>query len=241
LAVYNGKEYFVAAQNGSWPGFPLGVTRCEVPDGWSRPNHAGCTQMLNAPAGHISAHAYNAPGTPSAIVTTYDNASNGNWNTRWGPLKSEIYQVYLDSTPTTPHINRLAHHYSDVSYIEGSAGTNPSGCPNFNSYWAQPHSTQSNDGSKVYFGSSWGPKCSAEAFMISLTPSANTPPPATISACDLNADGVVDASDVQLGTMQVLGTAACSTADLNSDGKCNVVDLQRIINASLGASCRVGL
>lgn len=239
LAVYNGKEYFIAAQNGSWPGFPLGVTRCEVPDGWSRPGHAGCTQMLNSAAGHISAHAYGAKGTPSAIVSTYDGASNGNWNTRWGAFKNEIYQLYLDSTPAAPHLNRLAHHHSDVPYVEGSPKTNPNGCPNFVSYWAQPHASQTMDGTKVYFGSTWGPRCRAETFAISLNPSATAPPPTAASPCDLNGDGFVDSSDVQIGTMQVLGTAVCS-ADLNSDGKCDVVDLQRIINASLGGICRVG-
>jgi len=30
------------------------------------------------------------------------------------------------------------------------------------------------------------------------------------------------------------------TADLNGDGECNVIDVQRIVNASLTSVCRVG-
>jgi DNA-binding CsgD family transcriptional regulator len=65
------------------------------------------------------------------------------------------------------------------------------------------------------------------------------PPPT--SACDLNADGKVDASDVLLEIAQILGTTACTNGDLDGDKLCTVVDLQRIINASAsGGTCKVG-
>jgi hypothetical protein len=63
----------------------------------------------------------------------------------------------------------------------------------------------------------------------------------TSNPCDLNSDGVVNSTDVQLATNQALGTNACGTADLSGDGTCTVVDVQRVINASLGQACRVGL
>jgi hypothetical protein len=59
--------------------------------------------------------------------------------------------------------------------------------------------------------------------------------------CDLNGDGVVNNADVTSAINQALGTAGCSTANLSGGGTCTVVDVQRVINASLGQSCRVGL
>jgi hypothetical protein len=64
-------------------------------------------------------------------------------------------------------------------------------------------------------------------------------PPPTVT-CDLNSDGKVNVIDVQLGTNQALGIAACGTADLNGDGRCTIVDVMRIVSASLGATCNTG-
>jgi hypothetical protein len=63
--------------------------------------------------------------------------------------------------------------------------------------------------------------------------------PAT-SPCDLNADGTVDTTDVQLAIAQALGTTGCVNAALHGTSACNVVDVQRVINASRGAACRTG-
>jgi hypothetical protein len=60
-----------------------------------------------------------------------------------------------------------------------------------------------------------------------------------ISSCDLNQDGVVDAADVQISINQALGLASC-TGDLTGTGTCSVVDTQRVVNAALGGSCRLG-
>jgi hypothetical protein len=62
---------------------------------------------------------------------------------------------------------------------------------------------------------------------------------ATLS-CDLNSDGSVNVLDVQLATNQVLGYATCGSADLVGSGQCTILDVQRIISASLGASCHLG-
>ncbi|HLN02906.1 MAG TPA: right-handed parallel beta-helix repeat-containing protein [Bryobacteraceae bacterium] len=64
--------------------------------------------------------------------------------------------------------------------------------------------------------------------------------PAFVSACDLNADGLVNVIDIQLAIDQALGIFPCTNGDLNGDGQCNVVDVQRIINATLGAGCKAG-
>jgi hypothetical protein len=63
----------------------------------------------------------------------------------------------------------------------------------------------------------------------------------SFSACDLNRDGATNNSDVSLELGHATGSAGACTAafDLNQDGVCNVVDLQRVINASLGQSCMV--
>ncbi len=58
--------------------------------------------------------------------------------------------------------------------------------------------------------------------------------------CDLNGDGTVNAADVQIAISQALGTLPCTTADLDQNGQCTIVDVQRMINASLGNSCRIG-
>jgi len=58
----------------------------------------------------------------------------------------------------------------------------------------------------------------------------------TTPKCDLNADGVTNALDIQLSVNQSLGVASC-TGDVNGDGLCNVLDVQRIANAALGGSC----
>ncbi len=58
--------------------------------------------------------------------------------------------------------------------------------------------------------------------------------------CDLNADGVVNAVDVQIAINQALGITACGTADLQQSGSCSIVDVQRVITAALGGACVTG-
>jgi hypothetical protein len=59
------------------------------------------------------------------------------------------------------------------------------------------------------------------------------------NACDLTTDGKVDAADVQASINMALGTSPC-TANIAGSGVCNVVVVQRVINASLGSSCLTG-
>ena len=58
--------------------------------------------------------------------------------------------------------------------------------------------------------------------------------------CDLNGDGVTNTQDVDIAVSQALAQTACTNADLDQDTLCTVVDVQRVINASIGQTCRVG-
>jgi hypothetical protein len=62
------------------------------------------------------------------------------------------------------------------------------------------------------------------------------PPP----SCDINRDGVIDSLDVPAAIKQALGVTPCGTSDLMQNGQCSVVDVQRVINAVMGGSCRIG-
>jgi hypothetical protein len=59
-------------------------------------------------------------------------------------------------------------------------------------------------------------------------------------ACDLNTDGKVDGSDLQIAINQALKIVPCTNADLRTDGVCNVLDVHRVIAAALGRACVVG-
>lgn len=59
-----------------------------------------------------------------------------------------------------------------------------------------------------------------------------------LNACDLNSDGAVNNTDVQLAVNMSLGTATC-TANIIGAGTCNVVVVQRVVNA-IGGTCVTG-
>jgi hypothetical protein len=61
----------------------------------------------------------------------------------------------------------------------------------------------------------------------------------TVSPCDLNSDGIVNVLDVQLMVSQAIGTAAC-TNKIDGAATCDVIDVQRVVNAALGGACRLG-
>lgn len=62
---------------------------------------------------------------------------------------------------------------------------------------------------------------------------------AVANACDLNSDGVVDNSDVTLAISMSLGLLPC-TANILGPAVCNVVMVQRVINAATTGSCVTG-
>lgn len=67
-----------------------------------------------------------------------------------------------------------------------------------------------------------------------ITPPPPPPPPS--NACDLDGNGVT-VTDVQVCVNQALGITACTSADIDQDNRCNVVDVQRVVNAALGGPC----
>ncbi len=54
--------------------------------------------------------------------------------------------------------------------------------------------------------------------------------------CDLNQDGVVNSADVQVAINMTFGLAPCS-ASITGSNYCNIVMVQRVINAASGGSC----
>jgi uncharacterized repeat protein (TIGR01451 family) len=69
----------------------------------------------------------------------------------------------------------------------------------------------------------------------SVTATASDPT-TVITKCDLNMDGSLNVSDVQIIINEALGVTP-ATNDLNHDGVVNVSDVQIAINAALGLGC----
>ena len=59
------------------------------------------------------------------------------------------------------------------------------------------------------------------------------------NACDLNNDGVVNSTDVQLAVNMTLGIAPCN-ASVDGSGVCDAVVVQRVVNAADGGGCLLG-
>lgn len=57
-----------------------------------------------------------------------------------------------------------------------------------------------------------------------------------LNACDLNGDGIVNAADVQAAINMALGISPC-TAAVAGANVCNVVVVQRIVNAWIDGTC----
>jgi len=74
------------------------------------------------------------------------------------------------------------------------------------------------------------------AILLGLLAVAYGTAQAQINACDLNSNGTVNVVDVQLAINMALATSPCTT-NIDGAGVCNVVVVQRIINATLGEGC----
>jgi hypothetical protein len=59
---------------------------------------------------------------------------------------------------------------------------------------------------------------------------------AQASACDLNQDTSTNIADVQLSVNMVLGLTTC-TANITAPGVCDIIVVQRVVNAALGGAC----
>ena len=62
---------------------------------------------------------------------------------------------------------------------------------------------------------------------------------AQINPCDLSKDGTVNMVDVNLAVSMVLGGTPCS-ANIQAPGVCNVITVQRVVNAALTGTCVTG-
>jgi hypothetical protein len=60
---------------------------------------------------------------------------------------------------------------------------------------------------------------------------------AQTSPCDLNKDGVVNATDVTLAVNMALGMATCTATLEGASSTCTVITVQRVVNASQGQTC----
>jgi hypothetical protein len=56
------------------------------------------------------------------------------------------------------------------------------------------------------------------------------------NSCDLTGNGIVDSADVQAAINMSLGITPC-TANIAGANVCNVIVVQRVVNASQGAGC----
>src|SRR5215831_4400227 len=54
------------------------------------------------------------------------------------------------------------------------------------------------------------------------------------ATCDINADGSVNALDLQVLINAILGALTANSYDVNQDGSVNVLDLQTLTNVILG-------
>lgn len=78
----------------------------------------------------------------------------------------------------------------------------------------------------------WSTSVAAELFLLTASVSAQSVP---LNACDLNRDGAVTKADVDLAISMSLGPVSGCTANIMGAGVCNVVVVQRVINAMTGA------
>ncbi|MBI4363976.1 MAG: hypothetical protein HY568_00970 [Candidatus Latescibacteria bacterium] len=153
----DGTQWYVCYTHDNYVGLtgPL-IAKYRIPSGyddWKAGDPTGAVSILLLDwyvSGHISCQ---APNAGFCVASTGGRTENG-----IQPFEEEIFKVYLDGTEANPHVERLAHHFSDENYV-GQACS-------FSSYWAQPHATISRDGRKIAFGSSWGPTCNLDTFLI---------------------------------------------------------------------------
>ncbi len=73
--------------------------------------------------------------------------------------------------------------------------------------------------------------------VLRIKGTSGAPPP---SPCDLDGDGSISGADVNAAINQVLNPQTCGTADLDKNGRCDVIDVQRVVNAVVTGVCKVG-
>jgi hypothetical protein len=81
-------------------------------------------------------------------------------------------------------------------------------------------------------GNQSGFNVNASGVGVEISTTIPSAPPANIF--DVNRDGSVNVTDVQLAVNQALGVTACGTGNVNGDAACNVTDVQLVVNKALG-------
>ena len=83
----------------------------------------------------------------------------------------------------------------------------------------------------------WSAALTVGLFLYTASVSAQSTP---LNACDLNKDGAVNKADADLAVSMVLGPSSGCTANIVGPGICNIVVVQRVINAVLSGTCVTG-
>lgn len=145
-------------------------------------------------------------------------------------------KVAIFAAPVTDNGNNT---YTPASYTSVSFNSTHGGTGNYLVAGLSPgtYAITGGSGGTVLVGSDGTAYFASTSGLISLAQSSagNLAP----SLCDLNSDGIVNAADVQIAVNRIVNQTSC-TFDLDGNGRCDVVDLQRVINASAGGACKVG-
>lgn len=172
-----------------------------------------------------------ATGSPDTLVSSVTATHTGSaYEVTWNGPKNVNQQYTVHYSTKSMKVNGFN------SGTNGGTVSNP-GNDYVSTIWKSPAMAEQADFYIAIQPS--GQSSFTEIHLPALNSSPTAPPPTSANACDVNKDGVVNDTDVSLETSAVLGASACQ-ADLDGNGTCNIIDLQRVINASLGQACRTG-
>jgi len=162
---------------------------------------------------------------PESLVSSTTGQYNGNqFELTWaGPGTGQAYSVYY---------SRASMHIAGLQTgTPGGTVSDPGGYKAV--FWQSPSLPL---GTGLYVAVQ--PQGNSNFSEIFIPPMDS--PSSSFSPCDLNQDGVTNSLDVTLALNAAIGVGAC-VDDLQGNGRCDVIDLQRVVNASNGQTCRTGL
>ena len=158
------------------------------------------------------------------------------------------YHLSFNSRPNVNESFKIRYSTSSMKangFTSGTDGGTVSSTQNDYTFvlWSSPAMAYAPNGLYVAIQPSAGSAecasgCFTEIYYPPLDSGTAPPPPPPSNACDLNGDGSVNQTDVNLAITAALQGAP--TPNLDGSGSATVVDVQRIINASMGGTCRVG-
>lgn len=187
---------------------------------------------------------YNCPGGPTSSGCTYGGTGWVHYNTiktsaPWtGGTKhwDNTYKANWVSVASCAQGSNCYVGYADTDYMTYLVGTWIPTCGGAASCPSGFLGSYIMFGNDEYIASG---ATQAQQFPLTTAQAGGAAPPPSQSPCDLNNDGVVNSLDVTLAMDAALGnTGACN--NLDGTGVCTVIDVQRVIDASLNGSCRVG-